>query len=171
MILTSLLPLVCIALSANESPAVQTWVPQDAMAAYWSRPSTEVPTSGPSTSQQMATWMATFKAMGVIPREGRAIADIVGTLPLLGQRAHTMVLLDIAAKTVPPDGYRLDTMQAALVMDSRGLEVQIDRRLRDLLATYTDAETGKVENLQAGPLTYHRLTDKRLPAWAVTEWA
>src|SRR5262245_2888645 len=135
----------CLQLAASGPANMPAWVPRDAMVAYWGRPPSQVPTTAPTGAQQMATWMVTPKAMGVNPREGRLLADIVGTLPLLGQRAHAWVLLDITSKHIPPDINRLDQMQSAWVIDSTGIEVEIDRRIRDLLATYTDADNGRIE--------------------------
>jgi hypothetical protein len=38
------------------------------------------------------------------------------------------------------------------------------------LTTYTDAQNGRIEPVQAGGVKYYRLIESRLPAWAVTEW-
>src|SRR4029453_14557840 len=72
-------------LAASGPANMPAWVPREAMVAYWGRPPNQAPSTAPTGAQQMATWMVTLKAMGVIPREGRVLADIVGTLPLLGQ--------------------------------------------------------------------------------------
>ncbi|NLX14434.1 MAG: hypothetical protein GXY44_12380 [Phycisphaerales bacterium] len=120
---------------------------------------------------QLATWLMALKMMGVVPREGRIVADVVGTVPLLARRPHAVVLLDVAARPLTDeDSYRVDDLQAALLFDGGPLAEVFDRRLRDLLASYTDSEQGRLENLNLGNFRGHRLTDRRLPDWAVIEW-
>lgn len=164
--------LACLlAPTEGESRPLDTCVPGDAMAAYMVRPSPDMRTAKPGgTVDQIATWLITLKAMGVIPREARVWADLVGTMPMLARRPHAVVLLDITSKQIHPDVYRLNDMQAALLVDGEGMSVEIERRVRDLLATYTDAQTGSIRALDSGGIRYHELRDERLPAWAVTAW-
>jgi hypothetical protein len=108
--------------------------------------------------------------MGVIPQSGRVLADIVGSLPLLSRRPHAFMMLDVTSKQIGDGVYRLNTMQAALVIDDQGVTRDIERRLRDLLATYTDLNNGKIETLSAGDVRYYQLQDVRLPNWSVCEW-
>ncbi len=166
-----LIAFMAVALAADEPPRpLKACIPRDAMVAYIGQPSPQMLAGGGGAVEQLAGWIITLKAMGVIPQEGRIWADIVGTLPLLSRRAHAIILLDITSKKLDPDIYRLDQLKSALLIDSEGISVEIDRRLRDLLATYTDAASGRVENVPAGTVQYHRLTDRRLPDWAVFEW-
>lgn len=141
------------------------------MAVYFGRPSPDMlnaPQGG--AIQQLSGWIITLKAMGVIPEQGRVLADVIGTLPLLSRRPHAIMLLDVTSRKIVDDVYRLNTMQSAVVIDNQGIDVEIDRRVRDLLATYTDMTVARIERKQRGALTYYRLTDSRLPDWAVMEW-
>src|SRR5690349_5736936 len=95
-------------LAASGPADMPAWVPREAIIAYWGRPADQPPATAPTGAQQMATWLVTLKAMGVIPREGRVLADIAGTIPLLAQRAHAWILLDVTSKHIPPDSDRLD---------------------------------------------------------------
>jgi len=157
--------------ASGETRPLGRCVPADAMVAYFGRPSPEMlEGSRDGTVDKLAGWVITLMARGVIPREGRVIADVIGTLPTLARRPHAWVLLDVTAKQVRPEVYRLKDMQTALLIDGGGLSVDIDRRLRDLLATYTDAGHARIEKVHAGDVHYHRLTDQRLPEWAVAEW-
>jgi hypothetical protein len=141
------------------------------MAVYFGRPAQETPSTQPSYSlNQLAGWVMTLKAMGVIPREGRVVADIIATLPMLAKRPYAVALMDITARKLKPGSYRLNSMQAALLIDTHGAQLAYDRRIRDLLTTYTDADKGTIEALEADGVRYHRLTDRRLPGWAVMEW-
>jgi len=157
--------------TASAKPLNQC-LPGNVMAAYFGRPS-PTPAQGPQTQtlNQLAMWIMTLKSMGIIPQEGQIFADIAATLPMLGQRPYAIALLDISAKELAPGSYRLKDMRAVLIVDTQGSQVAYDRRIRDLLATYTDAENGRIEALQIGEVGYHRLTDRRLTDWAVIEWA
>jgi len=161
----------CLAATGETRPLAEC-IPAGAMAVYFGRPAPEMLSAPPGGMvDQLAAWLITLKAVGVIPREGRIIADIVGTLPLLGRRPHALGLLDITAKEVRPGVYRLNDLQSVLVIDSQGLDSELDRRVRDLLATYTDAGSGRIEvALAGGGVSYHRLVDQRLPEWATVEW-
>lgn len=142
------------------------------MAAYFSRPAPEAAGSDAAggTAASLSRWLITLKAMGVLPQQGRIVADIFATVPLLSRRPHALVLLDATAREIGPGSYRLNELKSALVVDNEGIALDLDRRIRDLLTTYTDAENGRIEPVQADGARYHRLSDKRLPAWAVTEW-
>lgn len=169
MILFALAPLL---MGAADAPlTLDACVPADAMAVYFGRPSPDMLDAPPGGKvDQFATLMITLKAMGVIPREGRVIADIVGTVPIFWRRPHAVVLMDITSKEIGPQAYRLDELKAALVIDERGVARALDRRFRDLLATYSDARNGHIEPARAGDVAYYRLIDRRLPEWAVIEW-
>jgi hypothetical protein len=62
-------------------------------------------------------------------------------------------------------------MNAALVLDSGGMTPDIDRRIRDLLRTYSNADDASIERIAGdGGRVHHRLTDTRLPGWTIIEW-
>lgn len=154
----------------NERP-VEATVPAEAMAVFFNRPSLETaPPGEPGAVEDLGRLLVTLKAMGLLPQKGRILADIVGTLPLLSQRPYAIVLLDVTARQLGPGSYRLNDMKSALVVDSEGVAVELDRRIRDLLTTYTDEQNGRIEPVEAGESRYHRLIDQRLPTWAVSEW-
>ncbi|MEP0844568.1 MAG: hypothetical protein HRF43_17860 [Phycisphaerae bacterium] len=162
---------LAMAALGGEPARIESCVPADAMAVYFSRPASDAAqTGGLASVEAIGRWLLALKTLGVIPQQGRVIADILGTLPLVAQRDFALVLLDITARPISPGVYRLKDMKSALVVESDGLAVEIDRRVRDLLATYTDATTGKVERVSAGGQPYFRLVDARLPEWAVAEW-
>ena len=117
--MTTTVFLIAVAcLSAGESRPLDTCVPREAMAVYYGRPSPDMMTTRPGGAiNQLSGWIITLKAMGIIPDQGRVLADLIGTLPLLSRRPHALMLLDVNARVIAEDVYRLNTMQAALVID------------------------------------------------------
>lgn len=156
---------------AADMVPLERCVPADAMAVYINRPAPrpEHDAELPATDR-LGGLLMTLKLAGVLPREGRIIADIAGTLPVVGRHPHALVLLDITAQRVGRDSYRLDELQAGLVVQSGGMTPALDRRIRDLLRTYTDAGHAAIETVEENGVRRHRLIDERLPAWSVIEW-
>ena len=118
----NLLVLQCVigvVLSAGtDARILERSIPADALAVYAGRPAAELtatqPAAGPNA---MTAWMIALGAMGVIPDQGRIVADILATLPLVNRQTHAIALLDITAQQVAEDSYRLNDMQAALLID------------------------------------------------------
>ncbi|MGB9625976.1 MAG: hypothetical protein ACPMAQ_14070, partial [Phycisphaerae bacterium] len=79
-------------------------------------------------------------------------------------------LMDITARPLPAGGHRLAGMQAAIVFDTGGDNRLLVQRIRQLLATYTNAELSRLETLASDGGTRYRLVDSRLPDWCVIEW-
>jgi hypothetical protein len=159
-------------LQAEDTRALDELVPADAMAVYFGRPTPDMLAAPPGgATDHLAGWIITLKAMGVIPREGRVIADIVGTLPMLTRHPHALVLLDITSRKIDDDVYRLNDMQAALVIEGTGLSIEIDRRIRDLLSTYTNARHAEITDHEQDGVHVYELADERLPGWATVSWA
>lgn len=172
MVLPVLPFLICAMLSAGaDAHMLERSIPADALAVYVGRPTTEQATTQPSTSGNALTaWMIALGAMGVIPDQGRVVVDVIATLPLVNRQPHALALLDITAKQVAQDSYRLNDMQAALLIDDVASAPDFDRRIRDLLMTYTNAEVARVEAVETPYMRYNRLVDERGPRWAVVEW-
>lgn len=157
---------------AAEPRPIEACVPADVMAVLFNRPYSDT-ASGLATNrpvENIGRWLLMLKTMGLIPQQGRVVADIVGTLPLVSRRPYALFLLDATAKQLGPASYRLNDMKSGVVIDSEGIGLDLERRVRDLLGTYTDAQNGRIETVQSNGVKYYRLTEGRLPGWAVTEW-
>jgi hypothetical protein len=160
-----------IATAADVFSPLERCVPADAMAVYFGRPSPDmIEGEGGGTAGSLASWLVTLKGVGLIPRDGRVAADIIGTVPILWRRPHALMLLDVSSREVRSGVYRLAQLRAALVVANRGIELDVERRIRDLLSTYADSENGKIDTRQIEGITVNCLTDARLPAWTVVEW-
>ena len=149
---------------------IDRFIPADAMAVYFGRPSPDMIDVPTASTMQGLSWLTTFKSMGVIPRDGRVAADIVASGLVLWRRPHAVVLLDFATSQVHPDVSKLEKLQIAVVIASNGIEQAIEWTIRDQLRSYTDADNGTLNTRVVDGITVNRLIDKRLPEWTVIEW-
>ncbi len=171
MMVATLLYLYASTVSAGEAGDLSACIPDSAMIAWFGRPSPAMLDAPPGgVVDRLASWLLTLKAAGVIPPDAQVVADAVATIPLLGRRPHALALLDLTIRELSPGSYRLNSLQAAAVVDVGPLAGDFDRRIRDLLATYTSAEHNVIETVAQDGLYYHRLTDSIQPEWAVVEW-
>ncbi len=183
VLIQSMMMAAMLAIGAPDSPGLAARVPADAMAVYFGQPMPQSETSGSRSaakngdpagaaaqSDQLAIMLMTLKSAGMVPEAGRMWVDLVTSLPVLSRHPHAAVLLDVTAREMAPEVYRLNDLQAALVIDSGGLTHDIDGRIRDLLRTYSNADDGRIEKIERDGRVHHRLVDQRLPGWTAIEW-
>ena len=159
------------ALGVDNAPLSEL-IPADAMVVLFGRPAPAPQGDGASNTLTRLGQMLTMgRRMGLIPEQSRVLADILGTLPMLGRYPHALALLDIAARPLPNQGYRLAHLQAALVFDTAGDHEAVAARIQALLDAYTvDTHTTLTEVKVKPAAPYVRLIDDRLPEWCVIEW-
>ncbi len=164
--------------TAWAEPPATTWnaeidlsrfVPADALVAYWGDLSA-ADMGSDHVVTRMLRWVELARRLNLIPRRYQAISDIAGSLPVLGEFRHVIMLLDVSSRPVGPEGYRLGHMTLAVVLATGGEHDPVVERIRRLLARYTDKEFGKIEVIDRGKTRSYRLTDSRLPVWAEWEW-
>ena len=174
--------------SANSRP-ITDLVPADCLVAYIARPyAAPQPTSQPVDithaspgSSTIAAILALLDASGLIPDEGQVFADIASALPLLGRFEHSMVLLDVSSKMVRrPRGdddkgqyrisLRLKSLQTAILFRTNGQHRAVLDQLNRIIGRYTNVDVAQLSVERLGGYKYQRLTDERLPGWAVWEW-
>lgn len=178
-------------LSGNvRAQPITNLVPADSLVVYLARPHgwsssqgppSSQPSSGPSSGSPVATILRLLDATGLMSDEGQVFADIVSTLSLMGRYEHALVLLDVSSKVVrrPPAGgevspaqvsLRLKSLQAAIVFRTRGDHRAVLDVLRRIIGRYTNEDLARLGTVTLDGATCQRLTDDRLPGWAVWEW-
>ncbi|MFH1416969.1 MAG: hypothetical protein ABII12_01595 [Planctomycetota bacterium] len=172
--------------------AISSLVPADSLVAYMARPYGESEAHGEATTQpgidgkappslSIGSILAILSAGGLIPEEGQVFADIGAALPLLGQFEHALVLLDVSSRVVHPPGeseadssgrvsLRLKHLQAAVILRTQGEHRAVLRQLNRIVGRYTHSEVAVLSRENAAGFHFQRLTDDRLPGWAVWEW-
>jgi hypothetical protein len=119
------------------------------------------------------------RQLGLWPNKGRTFADVLSAFPLLGEYPHVLALLDVTSREVRPGSYRLNDMQAAVLLRCGGNVEPIEMLIRRLILSYTNDRVARIEDVSftmggetsvhGASLCYHRLTDDRLDDWAVCE--
>ncbi len=183
--------LCCLPPVANaQEPNIISLVPADTTVAYIAKPydepephghATTQPSAPPKPTVSIAAIIDFLNAGGLIPNEGQVFADIASALPLLGRFEHAMILLDVSSrmirtKTEPgkPDSgeisLRLKELQCAVILRTHGEHQMVLRQLNRIINRYTNKEVARLETQRASGFKYQRLTDERMPGWAVWEW-
>lgn len=170
--------------------SIITLVPADATVAYIAKPydepapehaATSQPGTPPKPTVSIAAIIDFLNAGGLIPNEGQVFADIASALPLLGRFEHAMVLLDVSSRVIrtkadpgDPDGgelsLRLKELQCAIIFRTNGEHRLVLQQLNRIINRYTNKEVARLETQRASGYKYQRLTDERMPGWAVWEW-
>jgi len=148
-------------------------VPANATAAVVYDPVDEIEPKTDSILTLATLLLERGREMGFAERFGESVGrtlDIVGSLPVVAHRPLAMVLLDVSSEPRPGGGAQLSSLSAGLVIDTDGHHDAIAQRVRFLLGIYTNDVHGRIEEIEANGHTSYRLTDSRLPEWAVMEW-
>ena len=148
-------------------------VPADAVAAVLYDP-VEDTTAGAGSMLTLATLLLERgREMGLASQFGESFGrtlDIVGSLPVVAHHPLAMVLLDISSLPRPDGGAQLSALSVALVIDTDGQHDAIAQRVRFLLGIHTNNVQGRIDKIESYGETSYRLTDSRLPDWAVLQW-
>lgn len=81
-----------------------------------------------------------------------------------------LLLFDVNTVREDDNSHKLGDTRAALVILSRGDNENIERRIRHLLASYTNQSESTLTTGDAAGRTRFLLRDQRLPDWALFEW-
>lgn len=168
--------LLLAATSAPRAGDVMAYVPADAMVVVAGRPPADrkpvsAPTSEPDPQLFIQQLLMVAGHLRLLPPQARVVGDIVATFPLLGRYPYAFSLLDITARPLPGGGHRLEQMKAAIIFDTGDDNKPVVQRIRQLLATYTNAELSRLDQRPCDGGMCYRLVDSRLPPWCVIEWA
>jgi len=164
-------------------------IPADNLVVYMAKPYSEVvaasqPADGDEPAERPAlsvsTILAFLNASGLIPDEGQVFADIAGALPLLGQFEHALVLLDASSRVVRRPSrdpgqadnvsLRLKHLQAAIILRTNDHRLVVLEQLGRIVGRYTNRKIAQLTKENVAGYEFQRLTDERLPGWAIWEW-
>jgi hypothetical protein len=194
LVLRSLVFSLCLLLPAQSSAGqrpITALVPADCLVAYLAKPygqpaaasapATTAPVDAMPSEISISSIIVFLSASGLIPDEGQVFADIAAALPLLGRFEHAVVLLDISSRVVQTTtrpsaedngevSLRLKDLQAAVIFRTAGEQKVVLDQINRIVGRYTNADVAALAAVSADGRAYQRLTDERLPGWAVWEW-
>lgn len=190
--LTGCLVLSLCSWAAAQPRPINALVPADCLVAYMAKPyaAADTPASRPATSgpdseklpeMSIASVAVFLSASGLIPDEGQVFADIAGALPLLGSFEHAVLLLDVSSRIVRPStrpagedeeeqSLRLNDLQIAVIFRTEGRQKVVLDQINRLVTRYTNTTVGELQTVKVAGYVCQRLTDERLPGWALWEW-
>lgn len=148
-------------------------VPADATAAVLYDPVDDAIAGAGSVLSLATLLLERGREMGLASQFGESLGrtlDIVGSLPVVAHHPLAMVLLDVSSVPRLDGGAQLSTLSVGLVIDTNGQNDAVARRVRYLLGIYTNNARGRIDKIESEGETSYRLTDSRLPDWAVMQW-
>lgn len=161
-------------------------IPADSLIAYvaraYGRAEGPAPTSAPSETAQpwLSSVLNLLNAGGLIPDEGQVFVDIASALPLLGRFDHALVLIDVSSQLIHTpareadapvqQSLRLRHMEAAVIFKTDGAHKTVLEVMNRIVGRYTHDGVADLTTHQVGEYSYDRLSDDRLPGWAIWEW-
>ncbi len=172
--------------AATPSPVTHL-IPSDSLVAYVARAFGEIdgpPPAGAAGAESAMPWLSSvlnlLNAGGLIPDEGQVFVDVATALPLLGRFDHALVLLDVSSQLIERPAaegetalrrsLRLRHMEAAVIFRTAGEHKTVLEVMNRIVGRYTHDEIADLTVHRTGDYEYQRLSDDRLPGWAIWEW-
>lgn len=112
-----------------------------------------------------------LRAAGLLDEDAGLLADVLGSLGVLGDYPLAVVVTDVRAQPAGEDSFQLADLQAAIIVRTNGVDGRITSQIQKLLSAYTSAERARIERHEAFATTVYTLVDDRLPGWARLRWA
>lgn len=102
--------------------------------------------------------------------ETRLWLDGVGSLPVILEHPNVIALLGVQARALDENSHRLDSLQLAIIVHTRGENAAIQQRVQQLLSLHTNQSQTRLETVEFDGGRYFQLRDNRLQDWAVLAW-
>jgi hypothetical protein len=118
----------------------------------------------------VASGLRSMGALGEPSESERILLDVAQVLPTIRQFPRTYVLHDIGFDDRGLDSTRLSRLAMTLVVHDGGKHDEIASVIQRGLTTWTSAKTARLEKFEVSGQRFHRLSDSRLPGWAICEW-
>lgn len=153
-------------------PTLGAAVPADALAVVFIDVDGRISHS-PTMMDYAAGAVASARSMGLLSGLGlrsSMVLDAVAAIPILTRQPIALALTDIQAEPTSGGGHKLAALQLSLLLHTAGDDAAVTRVIQQFLNRYTNSTTSRVDGESRGPFMRFRLTDSRLPDWAIIEW-
>lgn len=147
-------------------------VPADSLLCWYGRPFPDVPAPG-DTSEGETFWQIVPRLAGpAVDPNARLYARIIEGFGQMIRYPHALVLIDAQAKPLEsnPRDRKVDRLRFALIVQTGQREQQFARIIQAAVNEHTDSQKATLTRQRAGPWTYQKLRDTRLPAWCEIAW-
>jgi hypothetical protein len=131
----------------------------------------------PETPSPLVAILSFLNAAGVVPEEGQALLDLAVSAPFVTRHEFAVALMDIRARRLASTrtsnalpSIRLDRLQAALVLKTDGRNDEVVAMINRVVGRHTNVDLAKLTDHVFEGCRFQRLSDDRLPDWAVWEW-
>jgi len=156
-------------------PPLLRAVPDDTLAVYWlsTPPKPGEPAAAPSSLNLAGLFIDQARDWGLLSgldETSRIRLDVFSALPLIHEFDYALMLFDIRATPRGHESHRLKTLQAALVMLTKGDNARLERRIQQLLTTYTNSEDSTLTSRKVKDGTVYLLRDRRAADWVEVGW-
>ncbi len=124
-------------------------------------------------AEMLMTAISRARAMGLfgeVSDVSRIVLDLLQCWPVIHRYPRVYVLHDIRLRRLETGGNRLDGLAMSLVLQAGPDSVELHQLIQHFLNSYTNDQTGRLEDVIIGGLPFHRLTDSSVPSWVVWEW-
>lgn len=165
----------CAHVASAVPPELLRAVPDDAEVVYWlaTPPKAEGQVTPPSTMGMAGLVIDQARDWGFLSQldeASRIRLDVFSVIPLIHEFDHALMLLDIRATPRAGESHRLKTLQAALVMHTKGDNARIEHRIQHLLKSYTNSEDSTLTRREVKDGGVFLLRDRRAEDWFEVGW-
>lgn len=174
----SILALAVLLALPRSAPAEQEnlakLVPADFLAFYTVDPPAGPEVPGNANSLEIATVlidqafaMGFLKSLDIV---FRGWLDAIACISTVIAHPHAVMLFDLQVQRDDQESHRVSSLRGAIVLQTRGNNQAIERRIQHLLGSYADQQESVLQPMQFGTHTLHRFSDSRLADWLVLFW-
>ena len=146
--------------------------PREAIAALYLEAATRADSKG-TAAETLITVLSRSRGMGMFGQlsgTGRMLFDLLQCWPVIHRYPRAYVLHDVRLKQLSSGSNRLDRLAMSLILRVSDDALPLQQLIQHFLRSYTNNETGRLEEVEILGRRFHRLTDASLPDWVVWEW-
>jgi len=169
--------LVCIAtLSLFAGPAwagplaqrrLMQIVPPDAVVVFAAPAGDTQSAAASDYAASISNWAS---LLGLFSTSQQIATDVATILPALNGYDRAVALLDLSSRQAGPDSYKLQQLQAVIIVDTAGRNAPMLKLIKQLLDGYFSREDATLAWRRFQSLRWQELSSQKLPAWCTWQW-
>lgn len=149
-------------------------VPAETLAVYFLEgPTKDAAAAQPSTLGMAGYFVDQARDWGLLnnlDEDSRIRLDVFSSIPLIFDYPHALMLFDIRAEPRRGESHQLKTLEAALILHTKGDNARIEHRIQHLLKSYTNTDDTTMTPRETKGGTVYLLRDRRTEDWTELGW-